>query len=64
MKDKVLVCIHYVCEKRCKLGKEGTHNKACQKCKSYIPLKGSRPSKTDKRGKKLARIQRREERYD
>lgn len=29
-------CRYYICEGSCEKGLEGTFNKACQKCKSYI----------------------------
>lgn len=34
-KDRERPCIHYICEKECALGKEGTFRNKCQKCKTY-----------------------------
>ena len=31
-------CKYYICEGECEKGKEGTFNKACQKCKLYSPI--------------------------
>lgn len=45
MKDREIQCIHYISEKHCDLGKEGTFRKACQHCASYKPLKGGRPAR-------------------
>jgi len=35
VKDRLVQCIHYVCEGICDLGKDGSFNAHCQTCKTY-----------------------------
>jgi hypothetical protein len=60
MRDREIQCIHYLNEKNCDLGKEGTFRHQCQTCKNYVPLKGGKPARTDRRGSKQERINRKE----
>jgi hypothetical protein len=39
-RDREVACIHYVCEKNCDLGKEGTFRDKCQTCKTYKAKRG------------------------
>lgn len=55
MKDREIVCEHYVNEGSCLLGKKGTFRKHCQKCQSYIPVKGKDPARKDNRREKFQR---------
>lgn len=57
MKDREIACIHYAAEGQCKLGKRGTFNRACQHCKSYRPLKGGKPRRTDLRKQKKEKFE-------
>lgn len=59
-KTREIVCIHYVCEGTCDLGKAGTFRKQCQTCSSYKKKKGAKPARTDNRRQKLAKIDRKE----
>jgi hypothetical protein len=61
MKDRVIVCEHYVNEGTCDLGKEGTFWHHCQTCGSYKKKAGAKPARTDNRKQKLDRIRRRED---
>lgn len=44
-KTREIACMHYVCEKNCDLGKEGTFYGQCQTCKNYKPVKGGQPAR-------------------
>ena len=44
-KDREIACIHYVCERNCDLGKEGTFRKQCQICKTYKAVKGGKAAR-------------------
>ena len=59
-RTREIQCIHYIAEKQCGLGKEGTFRKQCQTCKSYKKLPGGRPARTDNRRQKMDRIMRKE----
>ena len=59
-KDREIQCVHYIAEKHCDLGKEGTFRKACQTCKTYSALRGGKPARTDNRRQKMDRIMRKE----
>lgn len=39
-------CRYFLCEDSCEKGFEGTFGKACQKCKSYVPIIQKKPVKT------------------
>ena len=59
-KVREIACIHYIAEKYCDLGKEGTFYKHCQTCSTYCAKKGGRPARTDKRKEKREKINKRE----
>lgn len=52
MKDREIACIHYLAEKNCDLGKEGTFRHYCQTCKTYKPKPGGRAARPDLRKEK------------
>lgn len=51
-KERIIPCIHYLCETECALGHEGTFKRKCQKCKDYVKRKGD-PNKKDLKKEKL-----------
>lgn len=53
------VCIHYICEHNCDLGKECEFWGHCQTCPSHSPKKGCK-KREDLRRKKKERIARKE----
>ena len=59
-KTREIQCIHYVCEGKCDLGKEGTFRHHCQTCKTYKKKPGALPARVDTRKKKLERIKNKE----
>ena len=59
MKDRLVQCIHYVCEGNCDLGKDGTFNGHCQTCKTY-KKKPHAIGKPNTRRQKIERINKRE----
>lgn len=59
-RERVVACENYICEGKCKEGKEGTFWKKCQKCKSYKPLRGGQPAKINNKIKKIKKITDRE----
>lgn len=56
MRDREIVCEHYICEGNCGKGKAGTFRKACQHCALYRPKRGTMPARTDNRRRKLDKI--------
>lgn len=59
-RNREIACVHYKAEGVCDLGKEGTFRHQCQFCKNYKKLPGGKPARTDRRAKKLERINRKE----
>ena len=59
-KTREIPCIHYIAEKCCDLGKEGTFRKKCQTCKTYSAKRGARPARVDRRRTLKERIDRKE----
>lgn len=55
-KTREIVCIHYVCEGTCDLGKDGTFRGHCQTCRTYKKKPGAQPARTDNRRRKLEKI--------
>ena len=62
-RERVIACENYICEGKCKEGKEGTFWKKCQKCKSYKPVRGGQPAKIDTRAKKAEDFHKKQMRY-
>ena len=60
MKDREIVCIHYLCEHNCALGKDACFRGLCQTCPSWKPIKGRRPARIDSRRKKMDKILKKE----
>lgn len=60
MKDREIVCEHYVCKGNCKLGKNADFRGLCQTCPSYRKLAGAKPARIDSRRKKLDKILKKE----
>lgn len=56
MKDRAALCMYYLAEKHCSLGKEGTLWKACVHCQKYQPVKGRKPIRKNLKKSKLFRI--------
>ena len=40
MKDRLIVCKHYICEHKCTKERDATFYKYCQKCDKYFPKEG------------------------
>lgn len=59
-KTREIACQFYEYEGGCLKGREGTFNKACQKCKLYKALPGGRPAKKDLRRQKKEDLRRRD----
>lgn len=59
-KDREIVCIHYLCEGKCDLGKDGTFNRKCQTCKTYKKKPGAKPRRVDLRQQKMERIRKKD----
>lgn len=36
-KDRITLCLYYVCAGECSKGREANHNGYCQKCDKYKP---------------------------
>ncbi len=36
-RDRLSICLHYVCLGECKKGREAEHKGYCQKCDKYVP---------------------------
>lgn len=62
-RDREIQCKYYICEKQCSKGREGTFRHSCQTCDKYIPLKGAKPARTDKRKQIKEKEKARELRY-
>lgn len=60
MRDREIVCEHYICEGNCGKGKAGTFRKACQHCTLYRPKKGAMPARVDNRRRKLEKYSKHE----
>ena len=62
--ERVIQCIHYVCEGSCDLGKkECRFWKEMQICPTYKKKPGALPARTDNRRQKIERM-RRKEKFD
>ena len=59
-KTREVACIHYVNEGNCDLRKDGTFRGHCQTCKTYSPIPGGKPARTDTRRQRAERGRRRE----
>jgi hypothetical protein len=55
-KTRETVCLHYICEGTCDLGKDGTFYGHCQTCRTYKKKPGAKPARTDNRRRKLDKI--------
>ena len=62
-KTREIVCIHYICNGKCDLGKEAEFYGLCQTCPSYSPLRHGKPARTDTRKQRAERA-RRKEKFD
>ena len=62
MRDREIACQHYVCEGKCKLGKDATFRGHCQTCPTYSAKKGGRPARVDRRKQKINKIIKKESR--
>ena len=58
MKTREIVCIHYVNEGTCDLGKKCSFYGHCQNCKTYKKKPGAKPNRTDARKQKNERFYR------
>ena len=54
------VCIHYICEHNCDLGKECEFWGHCQTCPSWKRKPGAQPPRVDNRRKKMDKIMQKE----
>lgn len=54
------VCIHYICEHNCDLGKECEFWGHCQTCPVWKRKPGAQPPRVDNRRKKMDKIMRKE----
>ena len=54
------VCIHYICEHNCDLGKECEFWGHCQTCPTWKRKPGAQPPRVDNRRKKMDKIMRKE----
>lgn len=54
------VCIHYICEHNCDLGKECEFWGHCQTCPTWKRKPGAKPPRVDNRRKKMDKIMRKE----
>ena len=59
-RDRFIQCKHYIAEKNCNKGKEGTFYGACQHCHLYEPVKGAKPAKVDNHKERLEKIRKKE----
>lgn len=64
MKEKSIICAHYICEHSCELGRDAVWKKACQVCQSYKKKKNSSPIKLDKRRLKLEKAVKHDNKLD
>lgn len=62
--ERVIACEYYVNEGTCSKGKECAFWGHCQKCKYYRAKKGGKPVRTNTRGSKMERINRKETRRE
>ena len=60
MKDRNIICEHYIRHGECSKGKEADLYKVCQHCALYSKKIGAKPHRTDNRRRKLDKIQRKE----
>lgn len=60
MRDREIICAYYVRRGECAKGRKAEHYKICQSCSKYLPLKGAKPARVDRRREKLAKIQKKE----
>lgn len=63
MKTREIVCIHYINEGTCDLGKKCSFYGHCQTCKTYKKKPGASPNRVDTRNKKKAKINKKELSY-
>ena len=54
------VCIHYICEHNCDLGKECEFWGHCQTCPTWKRKPGAKSPRVDNRRKKMDKIMRKE----
>ena len=59
-KTREIVCIHYICNGKCDLGKEAEFYGLCQTCPVYKKKPGAKPNRTDNRKQKRERGLRRD----
>ena len=59
-KTREIVCIHYVCEHNCDLGKDACFYGLCQTCPAWKKKPGAKPNRTDNRKQKRERGLRRD----
>lgn len=55
-KTREIVCIHYLHEGACDLGKDATFYGHCQTCKTYSPRRHGKPARIDTRPQRRERI--------
>ena len=60
MKDRNIICEHYIRHGECTKGKDADLYKVCQHCALYSKKVGAKPHRTDNRRRKLDKIQRKE----
>lgn len=63
MKDRTIICEHYICHGECTKGKDADFSSTCQHCGLYRKKAGAAPARTDNRRKKMAKILKKEDRY-
>ena len=59
-KTREIVCIHYICNGKCDLGKEAEFYGLCQTCPAWKKKPGAKPNRTDNRKQKRERELRRD----
>lgn len=55
-RDREVACIHYICEGKCDLGKDGTFRRQCQICKTYKPVPGGQPARKNLKREKAEKL--------
>lgn len=60
VKDREIVCMHYINKGNCDLGKKAEFHGLCQTCPQYKKKPRAKPARVDNRKKKLERIDKRE----
>jgi hypothetical protein len=61
-KTREVACQYYVCEGLCEKGKGGIFRGICQTCSTYLPIKGGRVARPDRRKEKINKIIKKETR--